>query len=74
MKWMFFSFTFSLLLLIRNRLHTQKLVDTPLAIEATESTGLGSTVRQCPLVMHSHGIDVDGSVISFVSNTKLFLS
>lgn len=46
------------LLLVRDRLCSQELVDTPLCIEATEPAGFGSTMWQCPFVVDCHRVDV----------------
>jgi hypothetical protein len=42
------------LLLIGDGLRSKELLDAPVAVKATESTRLGTAVRQRPLVMNSH--------------------
>jgi hypothetical protein len=32
------------------------------SVESAESTCLRTTMRQCPLIVHRHGVDMDSSV------------
>lgn len=50
------------LFLVRDRLCSKELFDTPIAIEATKSTCLSSAMWERPFVMDCHRIDVDSTV------------
>ena len=46
------------LLLVSDGLRPQEFFDAPVAVEATKTTRLGSSVRQRPFVVNSHRVDV----------------
>jgi len=58
------NYTQSPLLLVGNSLHPQELLDTPVSVEPAKTTCLRTTMRQGPLVVHCHGVDMDSSVYS----------
>ena len=60
-------------LLIRNRLQPQKLLNPPMTIEAAKPTRLGTTMRQRPLIMHSHRVDMYSTAEQSLASSASFI-
>jgi hypothetical protein len=54
---------FFFLLFVRNSLEAQELLNAPVAIEAAESTRLCTAMRQSPLIVHGHGVDMNSPAV-----------